>query len=170
MDLAFDVVDLPATDHVTEGEQAPEFTRPLVNAEYWADVSLTDLLEEPPVVLVFHPMDGSFPATYVWMEITDRAWHEAATVVGVSISTPYGHKRLIDEEGLVEYRLYSDPGNDVAEEYGVAHDLDGMAGIEEPRPAAFVLDGDGVVEYAWVAGEWPEFPPYDDVEDAIDAV
>ncbi|WP_136689590.1 redoxin domain-containing protein [Halorhabdus amylolytica] len=167
MDLEFDIVDLPEDDHVAEGEQAPGFTRPLVNEEYWEDVPLAELLEQPPVVLVFHPMDGSFPATYVWNEIDDREWHEAATVVGVSIATPYAHKRLIEEEALADYRLYSDPGNDVAREYGVVHDLDGMAGIEEPRPAVFVLDGDGVVDYAWVAGEWPEFPPYDEVEDAL---
>mgnify|MGYP000247659382 CR=1 FL=1 len=167
MDLEFDVVDLPETDHVREGQQAPGFTRPLVDDEYWEDVPLTELLEAPPVVLVFYPMDGSFPATYVWKEITDREWHKAATVVGVSISTPYAHKRLIEEEGLTEYRLYADPGNDVAEAYGVVHDLDGMAGVEEPRPAVFVLDGEGSVEYAWVAEEWPEFPPYDEVEGAL---
>jgi len=167
MDLEFDVVELPEADHVTEGERAPEFTRPLVNDEYWEDVPLSDLLEDPPVVLVFHPMDGSFPATYVWDEIEGRAWHEEATVVGLSIATPYAHERLIEEAGLDEYRLYSDPGNDVAREYGVVHDLDGMTGIEEPRPAVFVLGDDGTVEYAWAATEWPEFPPYDEIEDAV---
>ncbi|WP_158855278.1 redoxin domain-containing protein [Halorhabdus sp. CUG00001] len=170
MDLEFDVVEFEATDHVAEGEAAPAFTRPLVNDEYWEDVPLAALLEEPPVVLVFHPMDGSFPATYVWNEIADREWHESATVVGVSISTPYAHKRLIESEGLEAYRLYSDPSNEIAREYGVAHDLDGMAGIEEPRPAVFVLDGEGVVEDAWVATEWPEFPEYDEIEAAIESL
>lgn len=167
MDLEFDVVSLPETDHVEVGERAPDFTRPLVNEEYWEEVALSALLEVPPVVLVFHPMDGSFPATYIWTEIVDREWHEHATVVGVSIATPYAHKRLIDEEDLAGYRLYSDPGNDVAEAYGVTHDLDGMTGIEEPRPAVFVLDGEGSVEYAWAATEWPEFPEYDEIEAVI---
>ena len=170
MDLEFDVVEFAPSDHVQEGDTAPAFTRPLVGDEYWEDVPLVDLLEDPPVVLVFHPMDGSFPATYIWTEIADRQWHESATVVGVSISTPYAHKRLIEAEGLEEYRLYADPSNAVADEYGVAHDLEGMAGIEEPRPSVFVLDNEGVVEYAWVAGEWPEFPPYDGIEDAIESV
>ncbi|MFB6307890.1 MAG: redoxin domain-containing protein [Haloarculaceae archaeon] len=172
MDLDFDVVDLEPADHLGEGDQAPDFTRPLVNDEFWEDVALSDLVEreQSPAVLVFHPMDGAFPATYVWNEIRDRAWHERATVVGLSISTPYAHKRLIDERGLGDdYALYADPGNGVAEQYGIAHDLDGMAGIEEPRPAVFVLDSDRVIEYAWVAEQWPDFPDYDAVEDTIES-
>jgi peroxiredoxin len=181
----FDVVDLPEADHVEAGETAPDFTRPLVNDEYWSDTSLSDLTDEGPVLLVFYPMDGSFPATYIWNEIRDRAWGSEATgasevasgdpasdhltVVGVSISTPYAHKDLIEDRGM-DYDLFSDPANGVAEQYGIAHDLDGMAGVSEPRPAVFLLDADRAVEYAWVAAEWPDFPPYDEVEAEIEAL
>jgi len=166
MDLDFDVVELGPADHPEEGETAPDFTRPLVNDEYWEDESLSALCAESErVVLVFHAMDGAFPATYVWNEIRDRGWHADATVVGCSISTPYAHKRLLDERDIAgDYRLFSDPGNAVAREFGIDMDLDGMAGLEEPRPAVFVLDGDRTVEYAWVAEEWPDFPDYDAVE------
>ena len=163
MDLGFDVVDLGPTDHVAEGEAAPDFTRPLVNAEYWGDTSLSELLEDGPVVLVFHPMAGSFPATYVWKALPEQDWGDAQ-VVGLSIATPYAHKQLIEERGLSDaYRLYSDPGNGVAEAFGIDHELDGMAGVSEPRPSAFVVDTDRTVTYAWVATEWPAFPPYDEV-------
>jgi len=165
----FDVVDLPETDHVTAGDQAPDFERPLVNDEYWEDAALSDLLETGPVVLVFHSMDGAFPATYAWNEIRDRGWTDYVQVVGLSISTPYEHKTLI-EEREIDARLFSDPANGVAEEYGIVHDLDGMTGIEEPRPAAFVIEADGTIAYDWVATEWPDFPDYDEVEDAIDRV
>jgi peroxiredoxin len=167
MDLGFDVVDLPETDHVAEGERAPDFERPLVTAEYWEDVALSELTDEGPVVLVFHSMDGAFPATYVWNEIRDRGWTDEVTVVGLSISSPYEHKDLIESRGI-DARLFSDPANGVAERYDIVNDLDGMAGISEPRPAVFVLDADRVVQYAWVAGEWPEFPDYDAVEAAIE--
>jgi peroxiredoxin len=117
------------------------------------------------VVLVFHAMDGAFPATYIWNEIRDRAWHEQATVVGISISTPYEHKQLLKEREIEgDYRLFSDPANGVAQQYSIDMALDGMAGIEEPRPSVFVLDSDRTIEYAWVAQEWPDFPDYDDVE------
>ncbi|MFB6124299.1 MAG: redoxin domain-containing protein [Haloferacaceae archaeon] len=159
----FDVVELGDADHVAEGDTAPDFTRPLVDDEYWEDASLSDLTDEGPVLLVFYPMDGAFPATYVWNELRDRELGDLLTVVGISISTPYAHKRLVEERGM-DYRLFSDPSNEVAREYGIAHDLDGMAGIEEPRPATFLLDADRTVEYAWVASEWPEFPDYDELE------
>ena len=168
MDLGFDVVELGEASHVAEGERAPDFTRPLVGDEYWEDVALSTLCRDGPVVLVFHPMAGSFPATYVWKELPDYDWGDAQ-VVGLSIATPYAHKRLIDERGLGdEYRLYSDPSNGVAETFGIAHELDGMAGVSEPRPSAFVVDGDQTVQYAWVASEWPAFPDYDELHAAVE--
>jgi len=167
MDLGFEVVDLPDADHVSEGEQAPDFTRPLVNDEYWEDVSLSELTAEGPVVLVCYTMDGAFPATYMWNELRDRGFDEYdATTVGLSISTPYEHKTLIDEREM-SFDLFSDPTNAVAEQYGIAHDLDGMTGISEPRPAVFVMDEERTVQYAWVAEEWPEFPDYDELEAAV---
>jgi peroxiredoxin len=165
----FEVVELPETDHVEEGDTAPDFTRPLVNDEFWEDVSLSELTEEGRVLLVFYTMDGAFPATYMWNEIRDRDWDDDhdITIVGLSVSDPYAHKQLIHERGM-DYRLFSDPQNGVAEEYGIVNDLDGMAGVSEPRPAVFLLDEDRTVEYAWVAAEWPDFPDYDEIEDALE--
>jgi len=163
----FDVVELPATDHPEPGETAPDFTRPLVGEEYWADASLSDVVDDGPVALVFHGMNGSFPATYVWNEIRDREWGRRLQVVGVSVSTPYAHRRLIEDREM-DYRLFSDPGAGLADDYGVTHDLDGMAGVTEHRPAVFLIDDDRTVQYAWVSGEWPEFPDYDEIEAAVD--
>lgn len=167
--VEFDVVELGPAENPVVGDTAPDFTRPLVNAEYWEDTSLSELTDEGPVLLVFTPMDGAFPATYVWNEIRDREWGESARVVGLSISTPYEHKDLIEERGI-DHSLFSDPGNGVGREYGIDHALDGMAGISEPRPAVFLLDEERVVEYAWVASEWPAFPPYDEIERAIESL
>ncbi|ADJ14211.1 redoxin domain-containing protein [Halalkalicoccus jeotgali] len=165
MELEFDVVDLGEADHPIEGEEAPDFVRPLVNDEYWEDVALSELTAEGPVLLVFYPMDGDFPATYIWNELRDRGLEETAdvTVVGLSISSPYEHTTFIDERGM-DYRLFSDPQNGVAEAYGIVNDLDGMAGISEPRPAVFLLDSDRTIRYAWVARQWPDFPDYDELE------
>ena len=170
MELGFEVVDLPDSDPVGEGDQAPDFTRPLVNEEYWEDASLSELTADGPVVLVFYTMDGAFPATYIWNELRDREFDDYdATVVGLSISDPYAHKRLIAERNI-EFDLFADPSNEVAEDYGIVNDLDGMAGVSEPRPAVYVIDGDRTVQYAWVAQEWPDFPDYDDLEAAVEDV
>ena len=170
MNLGFDVVELGPADAPPVGETAPDFTRPLVDDEYWEDVALSELTDDGPVVLVFHTMDGDFPATYIWQAIRDRGWDDYdAEVVGLSVSTPYEHSRFL-EEWDIAFRLFSDPQNGVAEAYGVVHDLDGMTGVAEPRPAVFVIDGDRTVREAWVSTEWPEFPPYDDLEAAIEAL
>lgn len=170
MGLPFDVVEFPPAEAVDVGEVAPDFERPLVTDEYWEDAALSDVLADDPVVLLFHTMDGDFPATYTWQAVRDRGWGTDARVIGLSISSPYEHKRFIDEWDLGEYSLFSDPANGVAEAYGLVHDLDGMAGVAEPRPAVYVLDVDREVTYRWVAETWPEFPPYEEVEDAIETL
>ena len=155
MNLGFDVVELGPADAPPVGETAPDFTRPLVDDEYWEDVALSELTDDGPVVLVFHTMDGDFPATYIWQAIRDRGWDDYdAEVVGLSVSTPYEHSRFL-EEWDVAFRLFSDPQNGVAEAYGVVHDLDGMTGVAEPRSAVFVIDGDRTIREAWVSTEWP---------------
>lgn len=169
--MDFDVVDLPETEHPTVGEEAPDFTRPLVNDEFWEDVSLSELVADGPVLLVFHPMDGAFPATYLWNELRDRDFDEYdLTVVGVSISSPYEHKSFIKDREIEEtdFQLFSDPANEVARTYNIEHSLDGMTGISEPRPATFLIDKDRVIRYCWVADEWPDFPDYDELEDAVE--
>lgn len=160
-----ELVEFPPTEHPTEGEQAPDFTRPLVTDEYWEDVSLSDLVaEEGHVLVVFFPLNWGGKSVYWWNELQDRTVGADASVVGVGISQPFDHQRFIERRGL-EHPLFSDPGNDVAERYGVVHDLDGMTGISEPRPAMFLVGPERTVEYAWVADEWPPSPPFDDLED-----
>ncbi|THE65071.1 peroxiredoxin [Salinadaptatus halalkaliphilus] len=162
----FDVVELPAATPPATGEEAPDFTRPLVTDEFWEDRSLSSLLAESEgrTILVFTPMIGSFPGTYVWEELAERNWDEGVDrVVGITAATPYAVSSFLDGTG-VPFSIFADPANDVADRYGVAHDLDGMTGISEPRPAFVVLEADGTVAASWVASEWPEFPEYDELE------
>lgn len=165
--VEFDVVEFPPADAPDVGERAPDFTRPFVEREFWEDRSLSDQVGDGPVLLVFYSMNGAFPATYVWNEIRDRGWTDRLSVVGVTISTPYDHKAFL-EDREIEALLVSDPSNEVAETYGVEHDLDGMSGVAEPRLSFFLLGSDRTVEHRWIADEWPEFPDYDEIEAAID--
>lgn len=151
---------LPPTDHLVSGDESPTFTRPLVNADYWEDVAFDDLLDTP-TLLLFYPMDGTGMASYAWIELRERSL-APDRLVGLSISTPYEHKSFINEHRL-PYRLYSDPGNGVAEAFGIVHDHHGMA-IRGARPSAFLVDTDGTIEWTWVADEWPALPPYDEIE------
>jgi hypothetical protein len=84
-------------------------------------------------------------------------------------ASPPATTTFIEERGI-DYRLFSDPQNGVAEDYGIVNDLDGMAGISEPRPAAFLIDEERRVQYAWVAQKWPDFPDYDEIKDELAAL
>lgn len=86
--LEFEVVALEPADRIVIGERAPDFTRPLVLAEFWEDVSLTELTVDGPVPSVFDPMAGTFPTTYMWQGITDRNWGDRLQVVCGSIPDP----------------------------------------------------------------------------------
>ncbi|MFU8867100.1 redoxin domain-containing protein [Natronococcus sp.] len=159
----FDVVELEPTDHLEPGVEAPDFARPLVTDEFWEDRSLSELVDGR-TILVFTPMIGSFVAKYVWDELAERGWLEREEqVVGVTASTPYGISRFLDENDLA-VEIFADPTNEIADEYGIAHDLDGMAGISEPRLAFVALEADRTIESIWVADEWPEFPDYEELE------
>jgi peroxiredoxin len=167
MGFGFEVTELPASDHPDVGTVAPDFTRPLVGPEYWEDASLSDVVSEGPTLLLFHPMDGAFPATYMWNAVDDHGFTDDVQVLGVSASSPYEHKDLLAARGEGA-RLFSDPAAGLAEQYGVGNDLDGMTGVTEHRPAAFLLDTDRTIQYAWVAQQWPAFPDYDGIAAAID--
>jgi len=172
MNLDFDVVDLGSTDHPAVGDSVPDFTRPLVSAEYWEDTTLSSLYEEGPLLLVFHSMIGAFPATYLWQELQEREIPTKIDAVGLSIATPYAHAEFIRHRGLADHgvRFFADPANTVAQRYNIEMELDGMTGVSEPRPATFVVDTAGTITHAWVGDTVPAFPDYDELEAAINEV
>ncbi|WP_436346337.1 redoxin domain-containing protein [Natronorubrum sp. FCH18a] len=163
----FEVVHLGPADHPESGDGAPAFTRPLVTDEFWEERTLSEVADGGRTILVFTPMIGSFVGKYIWDELDERDWADRADrLVGVTASTPYGISRFLDENEF-PFAIFSDPGNDVAASYGIAHELDGMEGLGEPRVAFFALEPDLTVDAAWVATEWPEFPDYDELEERL---
>lgn len=164
----FEVVELEPTDHIEPGDDMPEFTRPLVSEEFWEDRTLSAVVADGGLtLLVCTPMVGSFASKYVWEELRERDWDERADrIVGLSASTPYAIADFLDENAF-PFEIFADPANDVAESLGIAHDLDGMAGLSEPRLAVVALESDLTVADVWVATEWPEFPPYDELEERL---
>ncbi len=167
--LDFEVVDLGPADAIESGTEAPDFTRPLVTDEFWQDHTLSALASDHGgrTILVFTPMVGSFIAKYVWDELDERGWNDRdEQIVGISASTPYGISQFLDGNDT-PFSLFADPSNEIADAYGIAHDVDGMAGISEPRLAFVAIDADRTVEATWVTTEWPEFPEYDDLEERL---
>lgn len=167
----FEIVTFPESAAPAVGETAPDFTRPLVTAEGWSDVSFSELAADAGhALLLFYPLNWGGKSMYWWKEIQNREWGgDGVAVVGINIAQPFDHQRFIESREL-PYGLFADPANGVAESYDVVHDLDGMAGVSEPRPAVFLVDDDLTVEFAWVADEWPESPPFDAIDAELDTV
>jgi peroxiredoxin len=55
----------------------------------------------------------------------------------------------------------------VAGAYDLLVEREGMAGTETARRAVFVLDGEGVVRFAWDTDEWIHPVPREEVEAAV---
>lgn len=81
------------------GEHAPDFTAPLVYSDHTETVTLSDLLEDKPVLLTFYTNDFSPDCISEWCSFRDYEWFasgEEVTVVGVSASRKSVHRKFID--------------------------------------------------------------------------
>jgi mycoredoxin-dependent peroxiredoxin len=129
---------------VDVGTKAPEFTLKDANNQ---KVSLTSLVGEKPVLLVFYPFAFSGICTGELCRLRDdHASFEGVQVVGVSVDTPFSLKKWAEQERY-EFPLLSDfwPHGEVARAYGVFNEQAGMA-----NRGTFLIDTAGVVRFAEV--------------------
>lgn len=93
-----------------------------------------------------------------------------ASVFGVSVDAPFANKAFAERNGL-NFPLLSDYKREAVRAYGVGHDdFAGMAGYTAAKRSVFVIDGDGVVRYAWVAPNPGVEPNYDEVKAAVEQI
>lgn len=148
---------------LTVGSQAPEFTAPLATPDgSVSDVSLSSLLSDGAVLLVFQPTNFELEAfaerhalgEYDWFTTDDRL-----EVVGINRAKPQTNREFVDYLD-VTYPFCSDRDLSIAKSYGVTYRALGVA--PRARPACFFVDEDGVVRYRWVgdrnqsAHAWPQ--------------
>ena len=84
-----------------------------------------------------------------------------ASVMGVSVDSPWSHKAFAADRGI-GFPLLSDFGREVTEEYGVKHE----AGF--PKRAYFVIDKEGIVRAKKVEDSPRDQPEVDDVLDDLE--
>ncbi|ACV48789.1 MULTISPECIES: redoxin domain-containing protein [Halomicrobium] len=156
---------------LSTGDEAPSFTAPLANGDI-ESFTLTDRLDEAPIVLAFFPGAFTGVCTHEMNTFQDRLddFSEAgASVYGVSIDTPFSQNEFRDKLGL-EFDLLSDSNREVVDEWGLSMDFDELGVDGVAKRSVFVIDGDGVVQYAWVSDDPGVEPEYDDVLDAVEAI
>jgi mycoredoxin-dependent peroxiredoxin len=129
---------------VDVGSKAPEFTLKDYNNQ---KVSLSSLVTESPVLLVFYPFAFSGICTGELCQLRDDfASFDGVQVLGVSVDTPFSLKKWAEQENY-QFPLLSDfwPHGEVAKAYGVFNEKAGMA-----NRGTFLIDRTGVVRFAEV--------------------
>ena len=143
---------------IEKGQKAPDFNL------YDSDknkVSLSDL-QGRNVVLLFFPLAFTSVCTAELCSVRDnlsRYDQLNAEVFGISVDSLHTLKRFKQDQQL-NFRLLSDFNKEVSAVFGCLYDnfsFD-MRGVS--KRAAFVIDSDGIVQYAEVlenAGNQPDF-------------
>lgn len=147
------------------GDQAPGFTLPARPRE---TISLRDFQGKQPVVLLFFPLAFSSVCTRELCTVADdyAAYRElGAQVLGISVDSPYVNQKFA-EECRAEFPILSDFNKEVIDLYGVRREeLGGLRGVA--NRAAFVIDASGEVVYRWVTDNPGDFPPLEEIKDAV---
>lgn len=156
---------------VDVGDSAPEFTAPLANGDVGESFTLSERLEEAPLVLAFFPAAFSSVCTGEMATFQDRLadFEDAgAAIYGVSIDTPFALNEFREQNGL-HYDFISDVDKELIDAYDVSMDFDELGVNGVAKRAVFVVDGDGEVTYAWTSDDPGVEPDYDEVEEAASA-
>ena len=139
------------------GEKAPDFT--LINTQK-EEVTLSN--QEGPVVLLFFPMAFTGVCTTELCTIRDDygSYNDLkATVFGISVDSPFSLGKFKEEQNL-NFELLSDFNKTASAAYGALYEdfVLGLKGVS--KRSAFVVDGNGIIQYAEVlesAGDLPNF-------------
>lgn len=147
------------------GAQAPDFT---LSDQHGEELTLSELVAEGPVALVFFPLAFSGICTGELCELRDNLAIFADSKVrllGISVDSVWTLKAWADQEGY-EFSILSDfwPHGQVAKEYGVFVEEAGIA----TRATLVIGEGRRVLaSFETAPGEARDFASYRDALAAI---
>lgn len=157
------------------GETAPDFKLTTLGADGPTHVSLS-AHKGGTVVLLFVPMAFTGVCTEELCSVTSElADYESlgATVIAISGDNPFAQAAWAEKEGI-KLTLASDYEHEVAKAYGIAYDsflpeknLD-MGGV--PKRSAFVIDSNGVIQYAESNDSPGDLPNFDAIKAKVGEV
>jgi peroxiredoxin len=153
---------------VTEGDAAPDFTAPLADGDLGEMFTLSEHLDEAPLVLAFFPGAFSSVCTGEMQTFQERLGEFAdagARVYGISVDSPFALNAFREEEGL-DFDFISDPNHEVVERYDATMEFADLGIDEVAQRAVFVVNGDGEITHAWHSEDPGVEPDYDAVESA----
>ena len=148
---------------VEVGMAAPDFSLYDVDRK---TTSLSDFRGKN-VVLAFYP--GAFTGVCTTEMCTFRDRMDGlnslnAQVLGISVDGAFAQKAFSDQNNL-NFPLLSDFQREAVNQYDLAiPNFAGMEGYIASKRAVYVVDGEGVVRYAWVGPNPGVEPDYDEVQ------
>ena len=143
------------------GDTAPAFT---LTATDKSTVSLQDFAGQR-VVLAFYPAAFTGVCTTEMCSFQDSMASlngVGATVLGVSVDSPFSNGAFAKENGLA-FTLLSDVHRTMITDYGMAFDNFVIDGYTVANRAVVVVEADGSVGYVWVCDSLGQEPNYDEI-------
>ncbi len=150
------------------GSKAPDFTLKSKNATGLVDVKLSENFGKKNTVLLFFPAAFTGVCTKELCDITAGLGQYSklnAAVLGISVDTPFAQEAWAKQE-KIGITLASDLNKKVTRDYDVL--FPNLAGIGDTSArAAFVIDKQGVVQYAEQTPTPKDLPNFQAVQAAL---
>lgn len=152
------------------GQSAPDFTLPEKPGQ--DPVTLSGYRGDKNVVLLFFPLAFSPVCSQELCSLRDGRYGELrsqdAEVLGVSVDSPFALQAWAEQENF-SFPLLSDFNKEASKRYGVLYeDLLGLQGVS--KRAAFVVDKNGVVQYAEICPTPKDLPDFDAIQAKVAAL
>ncbi len=150
------------------GDKAPLFELPVDMEVTW---KLAEKIGKQNIVLLFFPFAFSSTCTKEMCSFRDgfREFKGLdALIVAVSVDSPFVLNKW-KEELQLPFTLLSDFNKTVAPMYGAFHETIGPLKGAAKR-AAFVIDRQGIVRYAWVSDDPKNLPDVDAIKKVLDGL
>jgi len=149
------------------GDRAPEVVLPSHTLER---VALKEVLGGRPTVIHFFPLAFSSTCTAQLCTARDQQPELAgldAQVVAISVDSPYVLSRYREALGA-DYLFLSDFNREASVGFGVLRQAPvGPGLLNASDRAAFVVDGAGVIRYAWHSTNPGLLPPFEEIREAV---
>jgi peroxiredoxin len=152
------------------GTKAPDFSLPTKTADGPKQIKLSENFGKTNTLLLFFPMAFTGVCTTEMCSQSAELQNYAgmnATVYGISGDNPFAQEAWAKKENI-SVTLLSDYEHKVAKEYDVIYDSFlpqinlGMGGV--PKRSAFIVDRDGVIQYAESSDDAKELPNFDKIK------
>ena len=148
---------------ISVGSKAPDFTLKSKQASGLVDVKLSNNFGKKNTVLLFFPLAYTSVCTAELCDVSNGLSSFAgADVIAISVDSPFSQEAWAKTNNI-QATLVSDLNKQTIKDYGVVFPM--LAGVGDTAArAAFVIDKNGVVQYAEQTPTPKDLPNFDAVK------